>query len=691
MEMIFGNDGINYRVLAKTSDISDRISSEISKEYCAYTIPAKTSEYSDASHFPEAICYVSTNLKGALPYEMALIAKSAKMLQYSAGSYYTQVFLTDTSTDFYEKEFFEIFHRRFINSEEAGNCPEIIEQEHSFERWDEVDEKALDASQIRMLLMALFTKMERRQTLRIISDIGGDNYNLRSRSILASLYHYLPYDYRRRCGFASYMDAHQKGFSGVNIEVLDPTQASGASGIDIVLGTTREEDVRRRTTKKDIVEYAELLASMTDEDRDIHFHELNELFGENPLSIIALTEYMHYLNVWGNEDADINALIPEWARYVTEKGGNKGPLFSKLMQIIQGKLSVSDYQDYFMDALEKSNCDLWDLPGDIKQLFYLADEVETLEVDADRVALWYFNRMVEKNMHINTALLSRFESASVESPEFNRVKTVIVERLKIEKEKFDKAEQEKREAERRAYEARKEEERRKREEEELQRKERLGSIEERKEKELDDSFDPVTGEFRKPLHSTSFTQRMNTPERSVVFRQERSAAEELLAEGNPEIKGTSEKPMLLYLCSKSDYLNLHSYYIKNLKAFNAGSKLLPIISVNKSSKEYLLRFHEFAIFQRFLHFIEYTHLARHNEDKDTLREIFADGFPEDENKLAECLVIMIRNKLFALNQLLVLVDYLADYHPGMIDIICDEIYTAYEDEYKKMSAIFGGE
>ena len=458
MEMIFGNDGINYRVLAKTSDISDRISSEISKEYCAYTIPAKTSEYSDASHFPEAICYVSTNLKGALPYEMALIAKSAKMLQYSAGSYYTQVFLTDTSTDFYEKEFFEIFHRRFINSEEAGNCPEIIEQEHSFERWDEVDEKALDASQIRMLLMALFTKMERRQTLRIISDIGGDNYNLRSRSILASLYHYLPYDYRRRCGFASYMDAHQKGFSGVNIEVLDPTQASGASGIDIVLGTTREEDVRRRTTKKDIVEYAELLASMTDEDRDIHFHELNELFGENPLSIIALTEYMHYLNVWGNEDADINALIPEWARYVTEKGGNKGPLFSKLMQIIQGKLSVSDYQDYFMDALEKSNCDLWDLPGDIKQLFYLADEVETLEVDADRVALWYFNRMVEKNMHINTALLSRFESASVESPEFNRVKTVIVERLKIEKEKFDKAEQEKREAERRAYEARKEEE-----------------------------------------------------------------------------------------------------------------------------------------------------------------------------------------------------------------------------------------
>ncbi|MBO6300734.1 MAG: hypothetical protein J6N53_18040 [Lachnospiraceae bacterium] len=434
MELIYGNDRINYRVLAKSASVDAQIENEL-LAYCGFLVPTMNEAYTDPKNLPECILYTTRNTGNAGEEKQIVTAKLGKMLQYEAPSYYAQVLLKDVDKGFYREDFFRLFHNIFLDSVEAVEQSNPLPEDRELGNDPEVSEDALTKEQLKVLLMLFFRKMETGSVMRIISDVGGDGFNLRARSILATLYHYLPYDCRRRFGFATYMSPQQTGYSGVFLEVYDPAQLIGDFNADIDMANCDYQGIISSFADTSYADFTNSLLRISDEERKGNFDRIESVLGMDDFSVSKWIEFSDYYKAWRKETAKkpIEELIPEWARYISDNGGMGGNLYNNLINLIRERLSESPkvFRDYLYKALQKADKQLWELPHEVKQLFYMMDEMEEQRPDPEFFLRWYEDDFLKsRGIILQEEDIDKLINAKFGSKTFKSLRDYLVNRLK---------------------------------------------------------------------------------------------------------------------------------------------------------------------------------------------------------------------------------------------------------------------
>ena len=69
MQLLYGNDGVNYHTISKSEEMTEVQERELLKGYLGYDFVKNKELYSSASYEPVALSYVTTDLSRSLPEE----------------------------------------------------------------------------------------------------------------------------------------------------------------------------------------------------------------------------------------------------------------------------------------------------------------------------------------------------------------------------------------------------------------------------------------------------------------------------------------------------------------------------------------------------------------------------------------------------------------------------------------------
>ena len=81
MQLLYGNDGINYRTIDKSPDMSEGVEKAILGTYSKYEFVSNPRAYSNE---PEAVTYVTSNLDRQLPEDRMVVCKAGHMRNFSS-------------------------------------------------------------------------------------------------------------------------------------------------------------------------------------------------------------------------------------------------------------------------------------------------------------------------------------------------------------------------------------------------------------------------------------------------------------------------------------------------------------------------------------------------------------------------------------------------------------------------------
>ena len=93
MQLLYGSDRKNYRVLSKSSDMTGDQERTLVDIYCTYQPVNDKTPYSDVEHEPAAYIYASTNLVDTLPEERILWIRKGKMRNVNTPGFYAHAYL----------------------------------------------------------------------------------------------------------------------------------------------------------------------------------------------------------------------------------------------------------------------------------------------------------------------------------------------------------------------------------------------------------------------------------------------------------------------------------------------------------------------------------------------------------------------------------------------------------------------
>lgn len=399
MQLLYGNDGVNYRVLDKSSEMSDGIYKSMLATYSKYDFVSNGRAYTSVDKEPECITYVTSNLDNQMREEELVLCKTGHMSQYSSPSYYFHGVVEHVSRDFYEKEFFKIFNYKFIRDIQVANFTNGSID--SFEFTDELfNDIKLTDEQLIVILAKFMSNEKAGVKTKILVDKTGDDYNTRSREILAAIYHYLPYELRKRYGFKSYCQ-DEKGIPG-RVSFVLYNQDETVADEDFITLTESVDDILK-TIDHQYVEYATFLVKGTDEvSRKKHFDSLSKLARDGRLKITECITYFKNLQQWS--DGSQETLLPEWIQYIDKNSFRKGPLYERLLEIIVEKVENEYYNDYLFDkVLSAYGESIYNLSPNAAKTIRFADCLEEIYIIPERFHAWYQAQFAKKIANINPA------------------------------------------------------------------------------------------------------------------------------------------------------------------------------------------------------------------------------------------------------------------------------------------------
>ena len=386
MELIYGNDGMNYRVFAKSSGISPKAEQLLENSYMKYYFVKNHSVYSSPAKEPESIYYVTSDLGTALPREQVILAKNGRMSQRGTPSYYFHAHLEDTDQDYYKERFFRIFQMRFVSDLEAAEFDQERLNSYTPSYDETIRPGALSLDQIRMVLCLFFYQERLGRPVRILLDRSGDEYNRRAREVLMDIYRYLPYDFRKRYGFLSYTDEEQASVSRISFELFDRAQVRQTGEMDLDLEHSVLKEIRDRINKPQICGYVDYVTSLSEEDRISHFDSLEKMAAGKRLTVQDCISFFSYEKEW--KEKPVRTLMPVWADYIYANGQRGGAMFERLCGIISDRLDNETYQDYLRESIEKQKVSVLNLPEQIRRLLLMADSISSLSFDIDWFVEW---------------------------------------------------------------------------------------------------------------------------------------------------------------------------------------------------------------------------------------------------------------------------------------------------------------
>ena len=387
MDLLYGNDGTNYRVLARSRDLTPEAARLLVNSYLAYYPVRNRAPYSRPEFEPESIYYVTSDLGGELAGDEVILAKNGRMTRTPSPSTYMHVHLEKPGADYYRDEFFDIFRMGFIRDTEVRGYSGKTLDGYRPERLYEIQEGSVDRGIIRAVLYLLFDRNRLGHPVRLILDTSGDGYNRRAREVLFEIYHYLPYDMRRRFGFATYMDENQSGLQRVFLQLFDRAQLKEPGMQDLDLGDFDPARVRAGIRKREILAYVDYLTALSDKDREAYFEELDDFFSGTRMSVDDLLSIDMANRSWVGKTAE--ELMPLWVDYIFENSLMGGTAYNLIKKRITGHLTNETYNDYLFRLMEEESADLMALPENVRRTIIMADEIDGLSIDSDRMQDYY--------------------------------------------------------------------------------------------------------------------------------------------------------------------------------------------------------------------------------------------------------------------------------------------------------------
>lgn len=221
IQLLYGNNGVNYTDIARSSNLSAEQYNELYKSYLGYSFAMNPELYEKKEQEPVAYNILMTNLSGKLPKEMLMLSKKAKMCNYETPCYYAHIQLVDIDEKMLKGNFAYLFKYDFIEEGEITKYQDGRIQGAGKEKDYLINDRALREDQIKASLYLLYRNIESwTKKVTIITDVDGPGYNQRALNIVASIYKYIPWSLRRLVGFTTYSTPDMKEAEQIKIRIM---------------------------------------------------------------------------------------------------------------------------------------------------------------------------------------------------------------------------------------------------------------------------------------------------------------------------------------------------------------------------------------------------------------------------------------------------------------------------------------
>ena len=397
MQILYGNDGVNYRLIDKSLHMSNGIQKSMLATYSKYEFITNFKAYSSVDKEPESITYVTSNLDNQMSDEQLVVCKTGHMSQFSSPSYYFHGIVKEVSNEFYKKDFFEIFSYKFVRDIDVANYGNGSIEEYAYAD-KRIELASLTNEQLIVILASFMANEKEGKKTKILVDASGDAYNLRSREILFSIYQYLPYELRKRYGFKTYTQ-DERNIPARIAFVLFNSDETVDNGEYITLKESLA-DIEARVDAQ-YVNYAKyLVEGLTESERVQHFETLSRLAKNGRLKIDDCLTYYNNVDTWSKGTQE--ELLPEWIQYIDQNSFRKGPLYEVLLDIIVKRVENQYYNDYLFDnilKLYKEN--IYNLSPLAAKTIRFADCLKEIYIEPSRFSEWYRSLLQQKTERLN--------------------------------------------------------------------------------------------------------------------------------------------------------------------------------------------------------------------------------------------------------------------------------------------------
>lgn len=402
MQLIYGNDGTNYRTIAKSPELTEEQANRLLEAYKGFSYVRETSHYSDPSREPVSLTYVTTTLSGTMERKILLVWK-ARMTNYTTPSYYIHFRLLDENRESFGDGFFKLLSMDFLDSREITKyTSETIDRFEGSVSGYVPSPKALEKEVLVPLLAALLyaaCKDNFSGPVRLILDTKGDDYNRCALDVITSLYTFLPYNIRMRCGFSTYAGAEDQIPGRVKLQLYAREARHGLKESYIDLASLDSKSILL-SLPEEIGRFAKELVYMPEAERRKWFEDFEAAFGQEAASTEEHIAFYQNIRKWRNEPLD--AMWDELSAYVEAENKNHVtsvlyPLFQSIIGTrVEKEGGKKSYKVLLNQALNYQGS--FDFDDRMRGYLLLGEAIDCLEFCAEDFLEW------EQNCILNIAV-----------------------------------------------------------------------------------------------------------------------------------------------------------------------------------------------------------------------------------------------------------------------------------------------
>lgn len=433
LHIMYGNDRTNYRLIAKSADISDAMEEKLYKAYKSYYIPTDTTFYSDRRYYPKSICYLVSDLDRMLKKKQIIYCLNAQMDNIKTPCTYFHGIILDEEKPFFQNQFDMLFHIQFVRAEnlmeyDGGDPGKYKIDVPPLEIVKEITEEQMCAA-----LQNFYENELKKRETRWILDVQGDAFNARGIQLLAAFYRILPWQNRKSCGFITYCDERQNVSDRIRIRIYDRTQLHSVKGY-FDWGNIRKENISR-----EVREYVGFLLNASKEEKSEFETELEQLFGSEEVSAAWAAEYYAISRVWERDEP--SKAFFNWKSFLLKYKWEKNRLYEFLLKKMEKRLSNEVFNGLLLSELMQMDCIYSKIPYKISTIFEMAELLPWIRLDEEKLCDWELEQL--KKGHKEKSLVGMLETEihqlkqkPPQGEKQNHLRDILIQRLQGEVDAF---------------------------------------------------------------------------------------------------------------------------------------------------------------------------------------------------------------------------------------------------------------
>lgn len=388
LQIMYGNDRTNYRLIAKSPELSDDMEEKLYKAYKSYYMPAHAGDYSHRRYFPRSVSCSVSDLDRRLEEKQVILCLNAQMDNIQTPCTYFHGIIFQAGKDFFQEEFGRVFQYQFVSAQE------LMEYDGRDAGDFEVRErplhpvKKISAEQMEAALLHFYgNELQNRET-RWVLDVTGDTYNDRSLELLAAFYRYLPWQNRKSCGFITYCDERQRVSDRIRVRIFDRSQLRSLKGY-FDWGSISDQRASREVRK-----FVEFLMNVSEQEKRSFEAELEEAFHGEEITASWAAEYYAISRVWREEE--ISRVFSSWKNMLMKYRWEQNRLYGLLLELMEERLTNEAFQELLLGELEQMNCCYSEMPWKVSTTLEAAELLPWIVLNTEKIGEWEFELLKRK-------------------------------------------------------------------------------------------------------------------------------------------------------------------------------------------------------------------------------------------------------------------------------------------------------